>query len=177
MKTTNLNTLFLFLVIRRIGQGFLALFRFTEADVLALLAPYGGCAFEVDRLQNNPPLLKKEARRKLRGNKSAQRDFRVYPHRCPSRFHSGKSDDRLAKATLPSRQSCKPIAAPSGVWTFVGVQVGETTPLFPRCCPSPLRHRLEAYATLTPSHGSGGRAELPSGSISTIARHSGEQLA
>ena len=65
MKTTNLNTLFLFLVIRRIGQGCLALFRFTEADVLALLAPYGGCAFEVDRLQNNPPLLKKEARRKF----------------------------------------------------------------------------------------------------------------
>jgi hypothetical protein len=65
MKTTNLNTLFLFLVIRRIGQGFLALFRFTEADTLALLASYGGYAFEVDRLQNNPPLLKKEARRKL----------------------------------------------------------------------------------------------------------------
>ena len=65
MKTTSLNTLFLFLVVRRIGQGFLALFRFTEADMLALLAPYGGCAFEVDRLQNNPPLLKKEARRKL----------------------------------------------------------------------------------------------------------------
>ena len=45
--------------------GFLTLFRFTEADILALLAPYGCCAFEVDRLQNNPPLLKKEARRKL----------------------------------------------------------------------------------------------------------------
>ena len=43
----------------------MAHFRFTEADILALLAPYGGCVFEVDRLQNNPPLLKKEARRKL----------------------------------------------------------------------------------------------------------------
>jgi len=29
------------------------------------------------------------------------------------------------------------------------------------------RHRLEAYATLTPSRGSDGRAELPSGSIDT----------
>jgi hypothetical protein len=41
-----------------------------------------------------------------------------------------------------------------------------TTPI-PRCCPLPPRHRLEAYATLTPSRGSSGRAELPSGSIST----------
>src|ERR1700722_12761483 len=40
-------------------------------------------------------------------------------------------------------------------------------PLFPRCCPLPPRHRLEAYATLTLSRGCGGRAELPSGSIST----------
>jgi hypothetical protein len=65
MKTTSLNTLVLLLVIRRIGQGFLALFRFTEADILALLAPYGGCVFEVDRLQNHSPHLKKEAGRKL----------------------------------------------------------------------------------------------------------------
>jgi hypothetical protein len=41
---------------------------------------------------------------------------------------------------------------------------GQPLPLFPRCCPLPPRHRLEAYATLTPSRGSGGRAELPSGS-------------
>jgi hypothetical protein len=36
----------------------------------------------------------------------------------------------------------------------------------PGFIPEP-RHRLEAYATLTPPRGSGGRAELPSGSIST----------
>jgi hypothetical protein len=65
MKTTSLNTLFLLLVVRKIGQGFLALFRFTEADILALLSPYGISSLEVDFLQNNPPLLKKEARRKL----------------------------------------------------------------------------------------------------------------
>ena len=128
MKTANLNTLFLFLVIRRIGQGFLALFRFTEADILALLAPYGGCAFEVERLQNNSPLLKKEARTKLLETSQPKGISGSIPHRCPSRFHSGKSDDRLAKSTLPSRQSCTPIAAPSGVWTFVGVQVGELAP-------------------------------------------------
>ena len=65
MKTTSLNTLFLLIFVRRIGQGFLALFRFTEPDILALLSSYGGCAFEVDHLQNNPPLLKKETERKL----------------------------------------------------------------------------------------------------------------
>jgi hypothetical protein len=131
MKITNLNTLFLFLflVVRRIGQGLLALFRFTEADILALLAPYGGCAFEIDRLQNKSSAPEKGSEEKVGGDKSAQRDFRVYPDRCPSRFHSGKLGDRLAKSTLPARQSCKPIAAPPcGVWTFVGFQVREFAP-------------------------------------------------
>ena len=55
MKTDNLNTLFLFLVIRRIGQGFLALFRFTEADASSILSAYGLHSLEVDRLPNNRP--------------------------------------------------------------------------------------------------------------------------
>jgi hypothetical protein len=65
MKTTGLNNSFLLVFVRRIGQGFLALFRFTEADVSALLSAYGGCAFEVDRLQNNPRIAQKEASGKL----------------------------------------------------------------------------------------------------------------
>jgi hypothetical protein len=73
MKTTSFNTLFLLPVVRRIGQGFLTFFRFTEADILALLSSYGGCAFEVDRLQNNPPLLAKEARRQLVETSQPQR--------------------------------------------------------------------------------------------------------
>jgi hypothetical protein len=65
MKTTGLNNSFLLVSVRRIGQGFLALFRFTEADVYALLSAYGGYALEVDRLQNNRPIAQKEASGKL----------------------------------------------------------------------------------------------------------------
>ena len=79
MKITSLNTLFLLLVIRRIGQGFLALFRFTEADILALLSPYGIWSLEVDRLQNSPPLLKKEARRKLVETRQPKGIFKSIP--------------------------------------------------------------------------------------------------
>jgi hypothetical protein len=133
MKITSINTLFLILFVRRIGQGFLAFFRFTETDILALLSAQGGCAFEVDRLQNNPPLLKTEARRKLAETSQPQEIAGSIPNGCPSRFHSGKLADRLAKSTLPPRQSCEPIAAPpSGVWTFVGVQVREFAPKWAR---------------------------------------------
>jgi hypothetical protein len=137
MKTTSLNTLFLLLVVRRIGQGFLALFRFTEADILALLSSYGGCAFEVDHLQNNPPLLKKEAERKLVETSQPKGIFGSIPIGVHPDF-------TLANWATASRSQ-----------------------LFPKSCSLPPRHRLEAYATLTPSHGSGGREELPSGSIST----------
>ena len=65
MKPAAPQNFFLLSVLRKIERYFQAVFRFTEADILALLAPYGGCAFEVERLQNNPPLLKKEARTKL----------------------------------------------------------------------------------------------------------------
>jgi hypothetical protein len=61
MKATGLNNSFLLVSVRMIGQGFLALFRFTEADVCALLSAYGSCAFEVDRLQDNLPIAQKEA--------------------------------------------------------------------------------------------------------------------
>jgi hypothetical protein len=65
MKTTGLSNSFLFVFVRRIGQGFLAFFRLSEADACALLSAYGGYALEVDRPQNNPPIAQKEASGKL----------------------------------------------------------------------------------------------------------------
>jgi hypothetical protein len=73
MKTTGLNNSFLLVFVRKIGQGLLTLFRFTEADVCALLSAYGGHAFEVDRVQNNPPIAQKEVSGKLFATGQPQR--------------------------------------------------------------------------------------------------------
>ena len=46
---------FFSICVRRIVQAFFALFRFSEADVCALLSGYGFYVPEVDCLQNNRP--------------------------------------------------------------------------------------------------------------------------
>src|SRR5271166_5403214 len=55
----------------------------------------------------------KENERKFTRDKPSQADrraFRAYSHRCPSRFHSGKLDNRLAKSSLSPMQSLEPIS-------------------------------------------------------------------
>jgi hypothetical protein len=60
MKTTKLPDSFLLISFRRIVQDFLAFFRFTEADAIALLSAYGRYALEADRLQDNRPIVQKK---------------------------------------------------------------------------------------------------------------------
>jgi hypothetical protein len=60
MKTTRLPDSFLLISFRRIVQDFLAFFRFTEADAIALLSAYGRYALEADRLQDNRPIVQKK---------------------------------------------------------------------------------------------------------------------
>src|SRR5271166_3774832 len=56
----------------------------------------------------------KENERKFTRDKPSQADrraFRAYSHRCPSRFHSGKLDNRLAKARVdivPQQTNMRP---------------------------------------------------------------------
>ena len=51
---------FLLISFRKILQDFLAFFRFTEADAIALLSAYGGYALEADRLQDNRLIVQKK---------------------------------------------------------------------------------------------------------------------
>jgi len=60
MKTSRLPNSFLLISFRKISQHFLAFFRFTEADAIALLSAYGGYALEADRLQANRPIVQKK---------------------------------------------------------------------------------------------------------------------
>src|SRR5215510_5178777 len=53
MKTTGLQNSLLLIAVRELVQDFLAFFRFTEADALALLSAYGLYALEIDGPQNS----------------------------------------------------------------------------------------------------------------------------
>jgi hypothetical protein len=120
MKTTGLNNSFLLVSIRRIGRGFLALFRFTEADVCALLSAYGGYALEIDRLQNNPPISQKGGRGKL-AETSLRKRIGAPSGPIPIGVHP---DFTLAKWMNGSRkQVCRPckVAKRSQDWSIGGM--------------------------------------------------------
>jgi hypothetical protein len=73
MKTTRLPNSFLLISFRKILQDFLAFFRFTEADAIALASAYGRYALEADRLQDNRPIVQKKTSGSLEETNHRQR--------------------------------------------------------------------------------------------------------
>jgi hypothetical protein len=110
MKTTGLPNSSLFVSVRRKVQDFLAFFRFTEADACTILSAYGLHALEVDRLQNNRPIVQKKTNGSL-GETSHRKRIREPSEPMPIGVHPDFTRGNWTTASRnPVSRPCKVVS-------------------------------------------------------------------